>query len=761
MWQGGRFNPYAKPPAGSVPTSSQNGGGQAVPLVSRKDQLLDPIVASTRASVNSAVELFNAFQRQRNDPVMEELRPEDVIDTPEELLLHDEDDKGKMFYLLGNFAFWLVENPPTKGSGTNTALKSGTVGQYFSSVKGELAQRFPGPFNFEKVEDDWYSPLRKQLENRMMLRELTGGSDVGVTKCNGLYWVHNHSVDRQQDTVVGATDLMTVNRNLLRSNQTQACSKVLLQTLAYSAAGRGGETKYQHYDDWFWDNYLDVLETLWRETKTLKTHIMTFCNDNGLWMCDIFVLFALFFALENGLHRNLPAGTDASKVPSKFKHVFHGDQMQPASWFARRITNTLREFIAPCLKPFTSSRSLRKAPSVLLSIHPQISHGARLARCGWAAGDSSDSYTPETVASSLPGMKILAGWNSAVDPVHAPRFSSLLEVCTSDQVQAFIDAIYVVSLGEFHQGGRLCMVLEVCTASVLMHFKEITMEPGKGRCMADKMVSAAVKCGLATTPSLAIQLLCSWADIVRQDWDQRNSKVDETKDGTELLQELLAVNKEQQQTIRAMNLQHEAFQQKMSENFELLIGEVFQLKEALKEANSPVSRKRQVSQLEEDGDHVDDDLVKNSGNKKAIQDKKQSAVSLVTELLMNSGGTPQPLEGGSIIISSLLVEMHKTLSTRLGKKPSTIHLPKYKETPKMVHCMKFVEHVWTVQDQVMLRDPTIPREKLISVCNSIEAKAVKKRCDLEGVSTARFKPYYIGMGAGAGKWLSDHNGKFE
>ena len=38
---------------------------------------------------------------------------------------------------------------------------------------------------------------------------------------------------------------------------------------------------------------------------------------------------------------------------------------------------------------------------------------------------------------------------------------------------------------------------------------------------------------------------------------------------------------------------------------------------------------------------------------------------------------------------------------------------------------------------------------------------MKKRCDLEGVSTARFKPYYIGMGAWAGKWLSDHNGKFE
>ncbi len=43
-----------------------------------------------------------------------------------------------------------------------------------------------------------------------------------------------------------------------------------------------------------------------------------------------------------------------------------------------------------------------------------VSHGAKLARCGWAAGDNSDSYAPDTVAASLPGMGVLSGWEDAL-----------------------------------------------------------------------------------------------------------------------------------------------------------------------------------------------------------------------------------------------------------------------------------------------------------------------------------------------------------
>ena len=65
------------------------------------------------------------------------------------------------------------------------------------------------------------------------------------------------------------------------------------------------------------------------------------------------------------------------------------------------------------------------------------------------------------------------------------------------------------------------------------------------------------------------------------------------------------------------------------------------------------------TEVEEGGDHIDveDDLVRNGGNKKATQDNKQPAFT-ATELLMNSGRMPQPFEGGSITISYLLVEMH-------------------------------------------------------------------------------------------------------
>ena len=74
--------------------------------------------------------------------------------------------------------------------------------------------------------------------------------------------------------------------------------------------------------------------------------------------------------------------------------------------------------------------------------------------------------------------------------------------------------------------------------------------------------------------------------------------------------------------------------------------------------------------------------------------------------------------------------------------------------------MKLVEHAWTREEEEAIRDESTSRHNLISVCQHIQLRAVTKRCELEGMATARFKPYYIGMGAWAGKWLKDHNNKF-
>jgi hypothetical protein len=225
----------------------------------------------------------------------------------------------------------------------------------------------------------------------------------------------------------------------------------------------------------------------------------------------------MFFSLEHGLHQNLPEGTNPDKVPSKYKYLFNKHRDMPSHWFARSITKALREFIAPCLQLFTTSRSLRKAASILLSLHPQVSHGAKLARCGWSANDTSDSYTVDTVAASFPGMKVLSGWEDANVHVHAPTLNSLVEVCSMSKLQEFIECLYVVSLGEFKKGGRLRIVLETCTAAVVMYFNELMLESGKGKAMYLKLVEASRECGLASSTSGAVQLLWAWSERIRAD----------------------------------------------------------------------------------------------------------------------------------------------------------------------------------------------------------------------------------------------------
>jgi hypothetical protein len=164
-----------------------------------------------------------------------------------------------------------------------------------------------------------------------------------------------------------------------------------------------------------------------------------------------------------------------------------------------------------------------------------------LARCGWAAGNSSDSYTIDTVASSLPGMKVLSGWPDALSPVHAPCLYCLqLPV---DQLQAFIDSLFVISIGKYKHGGRLCIVLETCTASCIMYYKEIMEEPGKGRTMSGKMVQAAIHCGLAKAMSDGVQLLRSWSSIIRANFDRRNNAE-------------LVTGKDQAEAIRMLRLEN-------------------------------------------------------------------------------------------------------------------------------------------------------------------------------------------------------------
>ena len=46
--------------------------------------------------------------------------------------------------------------------------------------------------------------------------------------------------------------------------------------------------------DWQWDIHLEAFETKWKESKTLKTYILLFCNDAEFMEIDVLFLFGTY-----------------------------------------------------------------------------------------------------------------------------------------------------------------------------------------------------------------------------------------------------------------------------------------------------------------------------------------------------------------------------------------------------------------------------------------------------------------------------------
>ena len=159
---------------------------------------------------------------------------------------------------------------------------------------------------------------------------------------------------------------------------------------------------------------------------------------------------------------------------------------------------------------------------------------------------------------------------------------------------------------------------------------------------------------------------------------------------------------------------------------------------------------------DDEGESGSADIASIQHSKKTKNDTGCGAFAL----LMASGGKPQQAAGYSIDVASLLEVMQPMLASRKLKKPSTTVLNNYSEPSKMKYCLRFVEHVWTKEDETQLRDPSISQENLLHVCKDLQARVISKRQELEG-GKGRFKPFYMGMGVWAKKWLDDHGNKFD
>ena len=78
----------------------------------------------------------------------------------------------------------------------------------------------------------------------------------------------------------------------------------------------------------------------------------------------------------------------------------------------------------------------------------------------------------------------------------------------------FVDKLYI-----------LTMLIQTCTSAGIMYYAAVYSEHGpSSNILVEKMIHKVLNCELAQDQQSAHQLLCTWGDMIQQDFTDRNKK---------------------------------------------------------------------------------------------------------------------------------------------------------------------------------------------------------------------------------------------
>ena len=471
--------------------------------------------ASTQGGYKAAMKRFDAFQRERNDPEFCDLK---------ELHIH-EDHLQKLMLDYGTYL------AKTDLYYAKKILSADAKGKYFGKLKEALKEKFPKHKAFTDMS--WYTTLKSDIEK-------------GATRTNFLsndffdnktlsfypslksgYIRENHRsliFDGVQEQSY-AHDMNTLCYLLMESASKKGyMDGGPLQQRAWFvmcmlAVARGGEIKYQRYDEWLWDDLYHSIDATWSEMKTLTKHCMMFGPDKDSHVCDFFHAFGSFFSVENGLHRAVSQDPAIKQCVFPYLHKFKNSNV------AAKLTAIMRKYASPALADRISSRSIRKGATNFLSMHKSITEAELNARGCWVSESNSRAYRETTPILSIPGQNALANWNDVRTPKYAPRLECL-GAHTQEKIEQFIYHLFLVDVPAFGPGGRLRPFLRACTAAMIMYHFQVVKDYGHRHRLVEKVVLAAEQAevcdGALSDP---VEVLRHWANLIKADFDKLNPDI--------------------------------------------------------------------------------------------------------------------------------------------------------------------------------------------------------------------------------------------
>ncbi|CAJ1953515.1 unnamed protein product [Cylindrotheca closterium] len=331
---------------------------------------------------------------------------------------------------------------------------------------------------------------------------------------------------------ISAISLTSILKNILKSGHSSGISAELgphqkraLVLMTWSAVGRGGEVKFQSFNEWNFDTGYEVLDIKWTEIKTLKKYSLLMVPDTR-WLFDFYHCIGCYFAIENGLYRSEIA-KKKGHLNVMFPVLYSIMDSQVAKKIGQILKNHLPKGTPKEVKNKISVKSLRCGGITLLSRHHEISDPRLCSRSGHSSGRNSDSYLDSSdLLLRLPGAMAMHGYKSLDSKISVYS----LKMLPMDAVKRFIDEIFHISVPAFQPKGKLYVVTRICAASLIAHHRQVTADLGAGNTISKFLLAAARKAKIvdARYPNINPELLLEkWSEEVLESYVESN--VDFTK----------------------------------------------------------------------------------------------------------------------------------------------------------------------------------------------------------------------------------------
>ena len=344
-------------------------------------------------------------------------------------------------------------------------------------------------------------------------------------------------------------------------NCDEICKQMLLKTLADDdsqrmtekrlhlaltkhGAGRGGEAMELDWPNFHYNPWLDTIDGLWKETKTLSSSMLSFVPNKDGYETDVLHSLGSFFVVGKGLFR--PASSNGKKMSTKVI-PYLSEGMKPTA-VSRFLTRAVRQNLHPKVPPeqqkSISAVSLRIA-SITEMAAGNVGIQASHARSGHVIDSNQKHYMDNDNESvSIAAAKCLAGWEDHYAPVYMPNLSCL-EV-PMEVINKLIDKLVAISLPDFKENGRLRPILLASIASLIMYDQDVIRDLKT----IDNAISLALRKAFKDTNTIdpralsndPVATLMLWGQIIKKNFHDSNPDFQPLTDSSNSLQVINGIN---------------------------------------------------------------------------------------------------------------------------------------------------------------------------------------------------------------------------